>query len=84
MERVPAVERIRFCNSGSEAVMLALKAARAFTGRARIAKIEGAYHGLYDYAQVSEGRPPRLGTRRPAGQRASSRVAPAARRRTWW
>jgi glutamate-1-semialdehyde 2,1-aminomutase len=56
--RVPSVERIRFCNSGSEAVMLALKAARAFTGRHRFAKIEGAYHGLYDYAQVSEASPP--------------------------
>jgi glutamate-1-semialdehyde 2,1-aminomutase len=54
VERVPSIERIRFCNSGSEAVLLAVKAARAFTGRARIAKIEGAYHGLYDYAQASE------------------------------
>src|SRR5439155_20698402 len=48
----------RFCNSGSEAVLLALKAARAFTGRPGIAKIEGAYHGLYDYAQVSEAPAP--------------------------
>ncbi len=56
--RVPGLEQVRFCNSGSEAVMLAVKAARAFTGRSRIAKIEGAYHGLYDYAQVSEGAAP--------------------------
>ena len=35
--------------------MLAIKAARAFTGRHKIAKFEGAYHGLYDYAEVSEG-----------------------------
>jgi glutamate-1-semialdehyde 2,1-aminomutase len=54
-ERVPYVEQIRFCNSGSEAVMLAIKAARAFTGRHKIAKFEGAYHGIYDYAEVSEG-----------------------------
>lgn len=54
VERVPAIERIRFCNSGSEAIMLAVKAARAFTGRSKIAKIEGAYHGIYDYAQMSE------------------------------
>lgn len=52
--RVPAIDRIRFCNSGSEAVMLAVKAARAFTGRPGLAKIEGAYHGIYDYAQISE------------------------------
>ena len=54
VERIPAVERVRFCNSGSEAVMLAVKAARAFTGRPKLAKIEGAYHGIYDYAQMSE------------------------------
>lgn len=52
-ERVQSVEQVRFCNSGTEAVMLALKAARARTGRPRIAKIEGAYHGMYDYAEVS-------------------------------
>ncbi|PYT18291.1 MAG: aspartate aminotransferase family protein [Acidobacteria bacterium] len=52
--RIPYVEQIRFCNSGSEAVMLAVKAARAFTGRHKIAKFEGAYHGIYDYAEVSE------------------------------
>ncbi|MFN8060441.1 MAG: aspartate aminotransferase family protein [Vicinamibacterales bacterium] len=56
--RVPALERVRFCNSGSEAVMLAVKAARAYTGRAGLAKCEGAYHGLYDYAQVSERSAP--------------------------
>jgi len=56
--RVAYVEQIRFCNSGSEAVMLAIKAARAFTGRHKIAKFEGAYHGVYDYAEVSEGPTP--------------------------
>ena len=52
-ERVPSAERVRFTNSGSEAVMIALKGARAFTGRSKIAKFEGAYHGSYDYAEVS-------------------------------
>lgn len=47
-------ERIRFVNSGTEAVMACLKAARAFTGRPKIAKVEGAYHGLYDYAEISQ------------------------------
>jgi glutamate-1-semialdehyde 2,1-aminomutase len=56
--RVAYVEQIRFCNSGSEAVMLAVKAARAFTGRHKIAKFEGSYHGIYDYVQVSEGPTP--------------------------
>jgi glutamate-1-semialdehyde 2,1-aminomutase len=51
--RLPHVAQVRFCNSGTEAVMMAIKAARAFTGRPRIAKVEGAYHGAYDYAEVS-------------------------------
>ena len=53
VERVDAVEQIRFANSGTEAVMLAIKLARAFTGRNKIAKFEGFYHGYYDYVQVS-------------------------------
>jgi len=47
-------ERLRFVNSGTEAIMAAIKAARAFTGRPKIAKVEGAYHGGYDYAEVSQ------------------------------
>ena len=58
VERVPFVDQIRFCNSGSEAVMLAVKAARAYTGRHKIAKFEGAYHGIYDYVEVSESPGP--------------------------
>jgi glutamate-1-semialdehyde 2,1-aminomutase len=45
-ERIPSVERARFTSSGTEATMNAIRAARAFTGRARIAKVEGGYHGL--------------------------------------
>jgi glutamate-1-semialdehyde 2,1-aminomutase len=51
-------DKIRFVNSGTEAVMSCLKAARAYTGRAKIAKVEGAYHGLYDYAEVSQTSKP--------------------------
>ena len=53
VERFPSVEQIRFANSGTEAVMMAIKAARAYTGQPRIVKIEGAYHGSYDFAEVS-------------------------------
>jgi glutamate-1-semialdehyde 2,1-aminomutase len=53
IERVESVEKVRFSNSGTEAVMMAIKLARAFTGRSRIAKFEGFYHGYYDYVQVS-------------------------------
>jgi glutamate-1-semialdehyde 2,1-aminomutase len=56
--RVTSVERCRFVNSGTEAVMSAIKAARAYTGRSKIAKCEGAYHGTYDYAEVSLDSPP--------------------------
>ena len=52
--RSPAFQKIRFMNSGTEAVMAAIKAARAFTGRPKIAKVEGAYHGAYDYVEISQ------------------------------
>lgn len=51
-------EKIRFTNSGTEAVMAMIKAARAFTGKPKIAKAEGAYHGTYDYAEVSQAPGP--------------------------
>lgn len=53
VDRVPSVDRIRFCNSGTEAVLNALRAARAFTGRNRILKFEGGYHGSSDVAEIS-------------------------------
>ncbi|MCA9300367.1 MAG: aminotransferase class III-fold pyridoxal phosphate-dependent enzyme, partial [Phycisphaerales bacterium] len=52
--RTPSFDRIRFVNSGTEAIMACLKTARAFTGRPKIAKVEGAYHGGYDYAEASQ------------------------------
>lgn len=51
-ERIPSVEQVVFNNSGSEAVMVALRAARALTGRNRIARFEGAYHGSSDFVMV--------------------------------
>ena len=56
--RIPSLDRIRFVNTGTEAVMFAIKAARAFTGRSKIAKIEGAYHGAYDCVEVSQASTP--------------------------
>ena len=52
-ERVPSLEGVRFCNSGTEATMFAMRLARAFTSRPKIARIEGGYHGTNDYAEVS-------------------------------
>src|SRR3979411_716454 len=45
---VPSAEAVRFTNSGSEATMLALRLARAHTGRTKFLKFEGHYHGWYD------------------------------------
>jgi len=50
---VPSVEQMRFVTSGTEATMMALRTARAFTGRARTARFEGHYHGQHDAALVS-------------------------------
>ena len=71
VERVDSLEQIRFTNSGSEAVMMAIQAARAFTGRSRIAKFEGCYHGSYDYAEVSVGPRPEV-----AGEPSAPRSVP--------
>lgn len=57
--RVPGVQQIRFSNSGSEGVLFALRAAKAFTGRAKIAKAEGAYHGNADSIEVSVAPSPK-------------------------
>ena len=57
-QRTQAFEKVRFVNSGTEAVMTCLKSARAYTGRSKIAKVEGAYHGIYDYAEVSQAATP--------------------------
>ncbi|MER8759786.1 aspartate aminotransferase family protein [Mesorhizobium sp. M0976] len=75
--RNPAFEKIRFVNSGTEAVMASLKAARAFTQRPKIAKVEGAYHGLYDYAEASQtARPDNWGQPERPSSVAVSRGTP--------
>lgn len=51
--RVPSVAQIRFASSGTEAVMFALRLAKAFTGRSKIAKAEGGFHGTSEYASIS-------------------------------
>jgi glutamate-1-semialdehyde 2,1-aminomutase len=52
-QRIPSIDRVRFTNSGTESSMNVIRAARAFTGRTRIAKIEGGYHGTMDEVMVS-------------------------------
>ncbi|OWT33571.1 glutamate-1-semialdehyde-2,1-aminomutase [Methanobrevibacter sp. 87.7] len=55
IDRVPCAEMVRFCNSGTEATMSAIRLARGFTGKNKIIKFEGAYHGAHDYVLVKSG-----------------------------
>jgi len=52
---VPSVEKVRFCNSGTEATMAAIRLARGFTGRDLIVKFAGCYHGHSDALLVKAG-----------------------------
>lgn len=54
----PAVDMVRLVNSGSDATMHALRVARAYTGREKVIKFEGCYHGSYDYMLYSTYAPP--------------------------
>jgi glutamate-1-semialdehyde 2,1-aminomutase len=58
VDRMPTVDLVRFANSGTEAVMMAVRVARAYTGRPLIAKAEGGYHGTWDDITVSVAPPP--------------------------
>lgn len=58
-------ERMRFTTSGSDATFHAIRLARGFTGRDKILKFEGAYHGAHDYAQISTT--PKIPSEFPAG-----------------
>ena len=53
IERVPSFEKLRFTNSGTEATMMMMRAARAYSGRDIIVKMDGGYHGSHDFVEVS-------------------------------
>lgn len=67
LEATGWAEMLKFCSSGSEATFYALRLARAATGRDRILKFEGGYHGHHDYAMLSY---------MPPGERFSDRPLP--------
>ena len=71
-ERIPSYEMVRFTNSGTEATLNTIRAARAFTGRTLIAKAEGGYHGSHDVVSVSVRVDPSK-----AGERLSPDALPA-------
>ena len=52
-KHVPSIEKIRFVNSGSEAVTYAVRLARGYTGRSKVCKPEGSYHGTSDWSLAS-------------------------------
>jgi glutamate-1-semialdehyde 2,1-aminomutase len=54
---LPGIEVVRFATSGTEAVLMAFRLARAFTGRTKILKFEGHYHGWSDQAYISTAPP---------------------------
>ncbi len=54
LKRYPAMNFFRFCNSGAEATMYAQRTARAFTGKNKVIKIEGSYHGAFDGVLISD------------------------------
>jgi len=54
-EAYPSIDLVRFVNSGTEAVMGAIRAARGFTGKSKVIKFDGCYHGHADYLLVKAG-----------------------------
>lgn len=67
-EAMPNLDKVRFTNSGTEAVMTTIRVARAYTGRTKIMKFSGCYHGHFDLVLVAAGSgPATLGTPDSAG-----------------
>ncbi|MCY4367173.1 MAG: aspartate aminotransferase family protein [Chloroflexi bacterium] len=57
MALMPAVEKIRFHSSGTEATLMAMRLARAYTGKSKIIKLQDHFHGWHDYAMAGSDRP---------------------------
>jgi len=81
--RVPAMERLRFTSSGTEAVMMAIRTARAATGRDGVLRFAGSYHGTYDAALAGDAAGMTRGVRGdlvtvPVGDAGALRTALAA------
>lgn len=67
-EAIPTLDKVRFNNSGTEAVMTTVRVARAYTGRTKIIKFAGCYHGHFDQVLVAAGSgPATLGSTDSAG-----------------
>jgi glutamate-1-semialdehyde 2,1-aminomutase len=55
-QRMPSLEKMRFTTSGTEATQTVLRLARGFTGRGKVAKMRGGYHGTHDVSLIANGR----------------------------
>jgi len=52
-DRVPSLDMVRYCNSGTEATLFTMRAARAFTGKDGFIKMDGGYHGVHDFVEAN-------------------------------
>jgi glutamate-1-semialdehyde 2,1-aminomutase len=66
VDAIPCAEKVAYCTTGSEATFYAMRIARAYTGRSKILKCEGGYHGNHDYSNFSVS--PKAVSNFPAGQ----------------
>ena len=57
VQHVPCAERVRYVNSGSEATLLSIRLARGYTGRQKVVRIDGHFHGGHDYALLNNLAP---------------------------
>jgi glutamate-1-semialdehyde 2,1-aminomutase len=76
----PGVDTVRYANSGTEATMHAIRVARGYTGREKVLKFEGQYHGMHDYLlwSTASANPAALGNRRDPIRYQQSSGVPAA------
>jgi glutamate-1-semialdehyde 2,1-aminomutase len=80
VDMCPGVDSIRYANSGNEATMHAIRVARGYTGREKVLKFEGQYHGMHDYLMWStaSANPAALGSRRDPIRYQQTSGVPAA------
>ncbi len=76
VQRVPGIDMLRFTNSGTEATMMMMRTARAYSGRDIIVKIDGGYHGSHDFVEINISAG--LESRQEPKTRLESRGVPSA------
>lgn len=64
---IPCADKVRFTNTGTESTLFAIRMARSYTGKEKIIKFEGHFHGVHDYLNFANDVPDKLGKRRSDG-----------------